>query len=229
MTLGIADEEEKADTFNHPEIIRKDRRNLMITSLIGLIVGKAHIVPKEINALGVRFEGGAQGALLWALTVIIGYFIIIFALHVFHARAQAERRILAKPLELRLIERPFVFWSLKVLQGMEKLREAKIQELQEETVRIRDEVPTGDEDNDRFLYELEARNTQQVRELQTTARRSIKFLTENRFLYQAQHVVEFYVPIIFGIVAFVSCHMAVTAFTAEEASSLLDIQIPGGF
>ncbi|MGZ8379048.1 MAG: hypothetical protein ACXW0Z_17615 [Gemmatirosa sp.] len=59
-------------------VTRAERKALLGTSAIGLVVVWTGLVPSKISALGVDFSATDQRALLRALAAIIGYFLVAF-------------------------------------------------------------------------------------------------------------------------------------------------------
>jgi hypothetical protein len=62
---------------------RAKRKYLLITSLIGIAMVKAGIVPKKISALGVELEPSNQGVLLYLVSAVIVYFLFAFFVYAF--------------------------------------------------------------------------------------------------------------------------------------------------
>lgn len=60
---------------------RTKRKYLLVSSLIGIAMAKARIVPKNISALGVDLEPSNQGALLYLVSVVIIYFLFAFVVY----------------------------------------------------------------------------------------------------------------------------------------------------
>lgn len=60
---------------------RAKRKYLLITSLIGIAMVKAGIVPKKISALGVDLEPSNQGVLLYLVSAVIIYFLFAFVVY----------------------------------------------------------------------------------------------------------------------------------------------------
>lgn len=60
---------------------RAKRKFLLVTSMVGIAMVKANIVPKKINALGVELEPSSQGALLYLVSFVIVYFLFAFAVY----------------------------------------------------------------------------------------------------------------------------------------------------
>tara|TARA_B100000780_G_C21014483_1_gene406360 strand:+ start:304 stop:522 length:219 start_codon:yes stop_codon:yes gene_type:complete len=60
------------EPFN--ETTRKTRRNLLVSSLIGVAISKIGLVPEKISAFGIDFSKSNQSALLTLLIFIVSYF-----------------------------------------------------------------------------------------------------------------------------------------------------------
>ena len=63
------------------ETTRKQKRNLLIFSLLGIVIAKARIFPTEITALGVKFSHGDSASILSMLSWIILYYLITFVIY----------------------------------------------------------------------------------------------------------------------------------------------------
>lgn len=53
------------------ELTRKERRNLLIASTVGIAVAKIGIIPEKISALGIDFSSSNKGALLLLLIGVV--------------------------------------------------------------------------------------------------------------------------------------------------------------
>jgi hypothetical protein len=60
------------------EITRKERRNLLVTSVVGIAIAKADLVPSKITAIGVEFSQTNQKALMVVIGCILLYFFLAF-------------------------------------------------------------------------------------------------------------------------------------------------------
>jgi hypothetical protein len=60
---------------------RRERRAVLIASVIAVAIGAAEIVPTEITALGLKFSTGDRVRLLWIVGAIVLYLLISFLLH----------------------------------------------------------------------------------------------------------------------------------------------------
>jgi hypothetical protein len=60
---------------------RQERNRLLITSLVGLAVAKAHILPTKISSLGIDFSGANQRAFVILLALAVLYFLAAFAIY----------------------------------------------------------------------------------------------------------------------------------------------------
>lgn len=63
------------------ELSRKERRILLITSLIGIFVEKAKIIPTKVGALGIEFSTQEQQVIVVLLGSIVVYFLFAFVLY----------------------------------------------------------------------------------------------------------------------------------------------------
>jgi hypothetical protein len=76
--------------------VRKERRALLIASIIAIAIGASGIVPTRITTLGIEFSSGDRIVLLRIVAVIIVYLLGAFVLHAvldgldWHARYRAE-------------------------------------------------------------------------------------------------------------------------------------------
>ena len=60
------------------ETTRKERRNLLIASTIGILVAKMGLIPSQISALGIEFSAPNQQVFIQLVGFIIIYFLIAF-------------------------------------------------------------------------------------------------------------------------------------------------------
>lgn len=63
------------------QISRLERRNLLIASTIGLLVGHVDLIPNRISALGLEFNAPAQNAFLMLLALVVAYMIFAFSVY----------------------------------------------------------------------------------------------------------------------------------------------------
>lgn len=63
------------------EPCRKERRNLLASGVIGLLIAKAGLIPTEMVGLGISLTGDDQQTFVFILSVVIGYFLIAFILY----------------------------------------------------------------------------------------------------------------------------------------------------
>ena len=63
------------------EVTRKERRALLLASVLGLVFLKTNIVPTRISALGIEFGRADQATLFSILTLVIGYFTFVFMIY----------------------------------------------------------------------------------------------------------------------------------------------------
>jgi hypothetical protein len=62
-------------------ISRAERRNLLISSVVGFLVSKAGIVPQKISALGIDLSLPAQKMFIYLVGAIIIYFMLAFVVY----------------------------------------------------------------------------------------------------------------------------------------------------
>ena len=60
------------------DISRRERRNLLASSVVGLLAARADLVPTRVSALGVDFGLIEQRAYVWVLCAVIAYFLLAF-------------------------------------------------------------------------------------------------------------------------------------------------------
>ncbi|MGN2670306.1 hypothetical protein [Aliivibrio fischeri] len=64
------------------ETTRKTRRNLLASSVIGIVIVKVGLVPKKISAFGIEFSQANQESLLQLISAVIIFYIITFLVYV---------------------------------------------------------------------------------------------------------------------------------------------------
>ena len=62
-------------------ISRIERRNLLIASTVGLLVGHVGLVPTRISALGLEFDAPAQNAFIVLLALVVAYMASAFSIY----------------------------------------------------------------------------------------------------------------------------------------------------
>jgi hypothetical protein len=62
-------------------VTRRERRNLLATSGIGLVLAKGTLIPSKIDALGIQFTDASQTVIRVALAILIVYFGMAFLLY----------------------------------------------------------------------------------------------------------------------------------------------------
>src|SRR6266849_2296109 len=62
-------------------VSRRERRNLLIASAVGVLVAQVGLVPTHISALGIDFPAPAQSSFLVLVAAIVGYFVIAFLIY----------------------------------------------------------------------------------------------------------------------------------------------------
>lgn len=63
------------------ETSRKERRNLLAASVVGLLISKVGLIPTKISALGIELSGSSQIAFTILAAGIILYFVLAFLLY----------------------------------------------------------------------------------------------------------------------------------------------------
>ena len=63
------------------EVTRKERRNLLIASVVGIHVGLLGLVPSKLSALGIDFTPPAQQQFVWLVAAVVSYFLVAFAVY----------------------------------------------------------------------------------------------------------------------------------------------------
>lgn len=63
------------------ELARKERKALLMTSLIALAMAKAGLVPTEINFLGIKTSQINTPTVFWLVVAIVMYFLISFVMY----------------------------------------------------------------------------------------------------------------------------------------------------
>ena len=63
------------------EVTRKERRNLLAASTVGILVAKAGLVPTQLSTLGIQFTPPAQQTFVALLASVVIYFILAFAFY----------------------------------------------------------------------------------------------------------------------------------------------------
>lgn len=73
----------KGDLLGDPlsPVTRRERRNLLATSGVGIVMAKAALIPSKIAALGIEFTDASQAAIRISVAVLIIYFGCAFALY----------------------------------------------------------------------------------------------------------------------------------------------------
>ena len=69
------------------EQTRRSRKMLVLFSAIELLMVWVNLVPKEITAIGVKFDSLGQSSLIVSGALVIGYFLLMF-----HVQAQTDSR-----------------------------------------------------------------------------------------------------------------------------------------
>lgn len=62
---------------------RKERRNLLLICLLGLIMKKAGLIPTKISTLGIEFTQTNQSTLLLLTGLLVTYYLISFIIYSF--------------------------------------------------------------------------------------------------------------------------------------------------
>jgi H+/gluconate symporter-like permease len=60
---------------------RKERRNVLVASLVGFAVATMDIVPAKLSALGIEFNAPAKSAFLILIASAVAYFLVAFCVY----------------------------------------------------------------------------------------------------------------------------------------------------
>jgi hypothetical protein len=63
------------------DVSRRERRNLLIASSVGILMAHVGLVPTQISALGINFSAPAQSSLLVLMAFVVVYFIAAFFIY----------------------------------------------------------------------------------------------------------------------------------------------------
>ncbi len=63
------------------ELTRKERRALLTSAGLGILIVQADIIPSKITALGIDFTSTNQKVLLVGMAAVVAYFFVAFALY----------------------------------------------------------------------------------------------------------------------------------------------------
>lgn len=63
------------------DVTRRERRALLGSSTLGIVIVKTGLVPSKITALGIEFTQADQRSLLLSIAAIISYFLIAFVVY----------------------------------------------------------------------------------------------------------------------------------------------------
>ena len=63
------------------EVTRKERRLLLSTALLGIVLVKTGLVPSKVSALGIEFSQTDQQSILRILAFVVIYFLCAFTLY----------------------------------------------------------------------------------------------------------------------------------------------------
>lgn len=61
------------------EVTRKERRNLLAASTVGILVAKAGLVPTQLSTLGIQFTPPSQQVFVFLTACVVGYFTLAFS------------------------------------------------------------------------------------------------------------------------------------------------------
>ena len=82
------------------ELARKERRNLLAASTLGIAIAKVGLVPEKISALGIDFSSTNKGALLLLLVGLVVYFLLSFLIYGLADFARWRREVLSSELDV---------------------------------------------------------------------------------------------------------------------------------
>src|SRR5467141_224280 len=60
------------------EVTRKERRALLALSLLGILIGRTGMMPKEIQSVGITFNADHKTVALYLFAAVISYFLCAF-------------------------------------------------------------------------------------------------------------------------------------------------------
>lgn len=63
------------------KVTRQERKMLLITSTIGVLIVKAGLIPSKISALGIELDSANQHAFQVILAFVVIYFLVAFVLY----------------------------------------------------------------------------------------------------------------------------------------------------
>jgi hypothetical protein len=63
------------------EVTRKERRNLLIASMSGVLIVSMNLVPTRISAFGIEFSASARGYFVGLVAALVCYFFIAFIVY----------------------------------------------------------------------------------------------------------------------------------------------------
>ena len=74
-----------ADFLGDPlsDVARRERRNLLASSTIALLIVHVGLIPERISAFGIELSAPAQSALLLMLVAVVIYFMVAFVIYGF--------------------------------------------------------------------------------------------------------------------------------------------------
>lgn len=63
------------------EVTRKERRNLLISSVVGVLVRSLGLVPSKVSALGIELSAPAQKYFVFLVAAVVFYFLLAFVVY----------------------------------------------------------------------------------------------------------------------------------------------------
>ncbi|MGD0626390.1 MAG: hypothetical protein ABSB32_16935 [Thermodesulfobacteriota bacterium] len=106
------------------EVTRKERRSLLVASIIGIAIAKSGLIPSKISALGIEFGQTDQRSLLMVMAFVTLYFLAAF---IFYAASD------------------LIAWRLAIYYSMRQGAEEDIQQRRKENGDLRHSVPSEKE------------------------------------------------------------------------------------
>jgi hypothetical protein len=65
------------------KVSRQERTRLLLSSMCGLVVAKAGIIPNKVESLGIEFTSSNRKAMAVLLAVVVLYFLLAFVIYSF--------------------------------------------------------------------------------------------------------------------------------------------------
>jgi hypothetical protein len=126
---------------------RKERRNLLAISALGIVMVKTGLVPTKISVLGVEFSQSNQTALLYTIAGIAIYFLLAFIFYALsdYSTYRIENYISEKTFNAQLIEMLVgtITKDYKNIIQKVKVLEEQFEQLNKESAEIKEHASTS--------------------------------------------------------------------------------------